>query len=195
MSVAVYEAELLDTHDQLHAYWEELEVPPGWRAEILAGTVVVSPTPSVTHNRVASALTRLMNRSEMPADRDIYQTAALQVGSTGDVYVPDLVVVPTDRLPDKGGIIPAEHALLVAEITSPSNAEHDRKRKLWGYAHGPIPLYLLVDPHADGGPQVTLYSRPEGGAYRSTHQVLYGAAITLPAPFDLTIDTSTFPTP
>jgi Uma2 family endonuclease len=194
MSVAMCETELLDTRDPLLGFWEDIEVPPGWRAEIMEGTVVVSPAPAVMHNRVANALSRLMHRSEIPETWEIYQTASLQIGTTGDIYVPDLVVYPADRLPGKGGVIQAEHALLVVEITSPSNADHDRERKLWGYAHGPVPLYLLVDPHAQQGPQVTLYSCPGAGTYRSMDRVPYGGSIVLPDPFNLTVDTTKFPT-
>jgi Uma2 family endonuclease len=192
MSVAAYETELLDhPHAQLQAIWEELDAPLGCRAEILEGTIVVAPPPANIHNTVAAALNRLLVRS-IPDHWDVHQTQALQIGSTGDIYIPDLLVFPREDIPDSGTTAPAEHALLVVEITSPSNADHDRKQKLWGYAHGPVPLYLLVDRHAKDGPHVTLYSRPESGEYQNTGRVPYGETITLPEPFDLKIDTGLF---
>ena len=194
MSVAMNETELLDPHAQVQALWEELDVPPGCRAEILEGTVVVAPSPAINHNRVAAVLNRVLMRS-IPDDWEVYQTQAVTVGSTGDRYIPDLLVYPVGRLPDEGLVLPTEHALLIVEITSPSNADHDRKRKLWGYAHGPVPLYLLIDPHAPDGPHVTLYSRPESGAYQNITRVPYGETVTLPEPFELKIDTGLFPNP
>ncbi len=192
MSVVAYETELLDPRGQLQAFWEELDVPEGWRAEILEGTVIVTPAPANRHNAVASDLHKLVNLHER-GDWLVLQNQAVQLGATGDIYIPDLVVFPRERFPDKGCIAPAEHALLVVEITSPSNADHDRKRKLWGYAHGPVPLYLLVDPHAADGPHVTLHSQPKHGVYQDTTRVPYGDHVTLPEPFDLKIDTSRFP--
>lgn len=195
MSVAVHdehETELLNPHAQVRALWEELDTPPGCRAEILEGTVVVAPPPANMHNSVAAKLNRVLARA-MPEDWDIHQTQAVEFASTGDIYIPDLMVYRAESLPAEGNVAPPEHALLVVEITSPSNADHDRKRKLWGYAHGPVPLYLLVDPHAKDGPHVTLYSRPDAGVYQNVTRVPYGEVITLPEPFDLKIDTGQFP--
>jgi Uma2 family endonuclease len=192
MSVAVYETGLLDPHAQLKAVWEELDAPQGCRAEILEGTVVVAPPPANIHNSVADLLHEQLVLAKRP-NWGIHQTQAVELASTGDVYIPDLLVYPREDLPETGVTAPAEHALLVVEITSPSNADHDRKRKLWGYAHGPVPLYLLVDRHAADGPHVTLYSRPENGAYQNMTRVPFGDTITLPEPFELKIDTGTFP--
>jgi Uma2 family endonuclease len=137
-------------------------------------------------------LTRALART-IPDDWEIFQTQAVEIGSTGDIYIPDLVVYRPQNLPSEGITASPEQALLVVEITSPSNADHDRTRKLWGYAHAPVPLYLLIDPHAKDGPHVTLYSTPESGAYQDMKRVPYGGAITLPEPFDLKIDTGQFP--
>lgn len=195
MSVAVHdehETELLDQHAQLKASWEELDLPNGWRAEILEGAIVVAPPPANIHNVASSRLTRVLARM-IPDDWEIFHTQAVEIGMTGDIYMPDLMIYPAETLPSEGYTAPPEHALLVIEITSPSNANHDRKRKLWGYAHGPVPLYLLVDPHAKDGPHVTLYSRPDAGEYQNVARVPYGETITLPEPFDLKIDTGQFP--
>ena len=195
MSVAVHdehETELLDPHAQLQAVWEELNIPEGWRAEILEGTIVVSPSPANIHNSVAAMLTELLVLAK-PLDCAVHQTQAIELASTGDLYIPDLLVYPREKMPADGYTGPAEHALLVVEITSPSNANHDRKRKLWGYAHGPVPLYLLVDRLDPDGPHVMLYAKPENGVYQSMTRVPYGEAITLPEPFDLKINTGEFP--
>lgn len=195
MSVAVHdehETELLYPRAQLYPDWEELDLPEGWRAEILEGNIVVAPPPANIHNSVAEVLHRILVRAT-PDALAIHQTQAVELGATGDIYIPDLLVYPREKTPTEGCTVPAEHALLAVEITSPSNANNDRKRKLWGYAHGPVPIYLLIDPHAADGPHVTLYSTPESGAYQDMKRVPYGGAITLPEPFDLKIDTGQFP--
>jgi Uma2 family endonuclease len=195
MSVAVHdehETELLDPHAQLQTVWEDLDVPEGWRAEILKGTIVVTPPPAFMHNRAASRLIRIFART-IPEEWEIYPEMGVLLASTGDLYIPDLTICPPGIEPVEDKVILAEHALLVVEITSPSNADNDRKRKLWGYAHGPVPLYLLVDPHAKDGPHVTLYFTPEAGRYQNSTRVRYGEVMTLPEPFDLKIDTGQFP--
>ena len=195
MSVAVHdehETELLDLRAQLRTAWEELDVREGWRAEIVKGTIVVTPPPVIIHNRAASRLIRILARA-IPDEWEIYPEVGVQIGSTGDLYIPDLTVCPPGIESAEDKVMLAEHALLVVEITSPSNADQDRKRKLWGYAHGPVPLYLLVDPHASDGPHVTLYSTPDAGVYQNSTRVRYGEVITLPEPFDLKLDTGQFP--
>ena len=195
MSVAVHdehEMELLDPYALLRTFWEDLDVPHGWRAEILEGTIVVTPPPANMHNSVAAILNELLVLAK-PAGCMVHQTQAIELASTGDVYIPDLLVYPSEKMPPDGNTAPAEHALLVIEITSPSNADHDRKRKLWGHAHGPVPIYLLVDRLDADGPHVTLYAKPENGVYQSSMRVPYGEAIMLPEPFELKIDTGEFP--
>lgn len=195
MSVAVdhvHETELLDPHAQLKTFWEELDISHGWRAEILEGTVVVTPPPANIHNTVAALLNEQLVLAK-PTGCAVHQTQAIELASTGDLYIPDLLVYPHEKTPADGYTVPAEHALLVVEITSPSNADHDRNRKLWGYAHGLVPLYLLIDPHASDGPHVALFSKPDKGIYLSMTRVPYGDPITLPEPFELKIDTGLFP--
>ncbi|WP_232306568.1 Uma2 family endonuclease [Thermobifida cellulosilytica] len=111
--------------------------------------------------------------------------------------MPDLAVVPRAAVLDGGDGLScsAEDAPLVAEIVSKSSGERDRKRKLWGYAHGPVPLYLLIDRWADEGPSVTLDEEPEQGRYRRRTTVPFGAETGLPAPFDLAVETADFPGP
>ena len=78
-------------------------------------------------------------------------------------------------------------------MTSKSSARHDRVSKPAAYATAGIPLYLLVDRWAPGGPTVTLYGEPKDDVYRVLHAVKFGDPIKLPAPFDVTIDTGEFP--
>jgi hypothetical protein len=76
---------------------------------------------------------------------------------------------------------------------SKSNASQDRVSKPAAYATAGIPLYLLVDRWAPGGPTATLYGEPEGEVYRVLRAVKFGDPIELPEPFDVIIDTGEFP--
>ena len=92
----------------------------------------------------------------------------------------------------------AKDALLVVEVASPSNGNDDRKwgRKYKAYAKGLVPIYLLVDPHAETGPSLTLFTQPNGTRYQSETTVHFGTPLRLPEPFDaVTIDLSRFPVP
>ncbi|MEU6879872.1 Uma2 family endonuclease [Streptomyces sp. NPDC046712] len=178
--------------DDLVRIWEETDAPEGCKVEIIEGIITVSPPPSNAHNRIAEKVQRRLY-SVIPEDWGIYQTLGTAIPSRDSLYIPDLAVVPEGMLSEPGNFVPAAGAELVVEVTSKSNASHDRIMKAAGYAQAGVPLYLLIDGFAPGGATVTLYGEPKGEAYRVLSAVPFGMEIRLPAPFDLTIDTRTFP--
>lgn len=178
--------------DDLVRFREEMEWPEGSKVEIIEGIVTVSPTPANQHNLIAAVVQRRLY-SAIPEDWEIFQTLSIAVPSRLGMFIPDLVVVPTGEVDGPGTYIPAAAAELVVEVTSKSNAGHDRVSKPAAYAAAGIPLYLLIDRWAPGGPTVTLYGEPQGDVYRVLHAGKFGELIVLPEPFDLKLDTSVFP--
>ncbi|MGW6394777.1 Uma2 family endonuclease [Streptomyces sp. NPDC055103] len=172
--------------------WESMDWPEGCKVEIIEGIITVAPSPTFRHNLTASKVHRRLY-SVIPEEWEVLQTQSIAVPARSGMLIPDLLVVPADVLSGPGSYIPAEAALLIAEVTSPSNANHDRIKKAAAYAQAAIPLYLLIDAYAPGGPTVTLYGEPKGNVYRTLHAVKFGGKIHLPAPFDLTLDTAEFP--
>lgn len=90
--------------DYVLGTWKNLDVPDGWRAEIVDdnGVMLVAP-PSDPHNFIAVRMTRALNRV-MPDDWDVYQTLGIQLPSVERLYVPDLVVMPES-------VVPCTHAV------------------------------------------------------------------------------------
>jgi len=75
---------------------------------------------------------------------------------------------------------------------------NDRKRglKYTAYANGTIPIYLLIDPHAEGCPPMTLFTEPTGTRYTYERVVPFGKELRLPEPFDAVVtDSSRFAGP
>ncbi|MEU3348537.1 Uma2 family endonuclease [Streptomyces sp. NPDC006700] len=179
--------------DDLVRFWEEMEWPEGGRVEIIEGIVTVSPPPSEEHNDTAELLhERLYGALPPNCDWGVYQTLGLTCPETGSLFVPVLCVVPRVAL-RRGTRVPVGEAELVVEVTSRSNANHDRTKKAHGYAVGGVPFYLLLDPWHSGRPTATLYGEPQGGAYRVLASVEYGEELKLPEPFKLVLDTGMFP--
>ncbi|MFI6104605.1 Uma2 family endonuclease [Streptomyces sp. NPDC051310] len=104
--------------------------------------------------------------------------------SRGGLFVPDLVVIAEGAVAELEGSesAPLMAAELIVEITSLSNASHDRLNKAAAYAEAEVPLHLLIDRFAPAGPAVTLYGEPEGDVYRALSSVKFGEDIHLPAP-------------
>ncbi|MER6428881.1 Uma2 family endonuclease [Streptomyces sp900105245] len=178
--------------DDLVRYWEEMEWPEGSKVEIIEGIITVSPAPAFRHNVIAARIQRRLY-SVVPGDWEIFQTLAVAVPSGLGMLIPDLVVAPVPDHPEAESHIPAALAELVVEVTSKSNARHDRVSKPAAYASAGIPLCLLVDCWAPGGPTVTLYGEPKGEVYRVLAAVKFGDPLHLPEPFGITIDTGEFP--
>ncbi|MFD5537924.1 Uma2 family endonuclease [Streptomyces sp. NPDC127079] len=178
--------------DELVRYWEEMEWPEGSKVEIIEGIITVSPAPASRHNVIAERVQRRLY-SVVPDDLGIYQTLAIAVPSRLGMLIPDLVVAPVQGCVEADSHIPAALAELVVEVTSKSNGRHDRVSKPAAYATAGIPLYLLIDRWAPGGPTATLYGEPKGDVYRVLSAVKFGDPIKLPEPFGLTIDTGEFP--
>ncbi len=178
--------------DDLVRLWEETDWPEGCKVEIIDGVITVSPPPAMDHNDIADEIQRVLY-TVIPRGWGVYQTQGVSVPSRSGIYIPDLLVAPKAALRGPGPCVPAGEAELVVEITSPSNARHDRISKAAGYARAGVPLYLLVDRWAPGGPTVTLYGEPKGDVYRVLHAGKFGDTIHLPEPFDLAVDTGVFP--
>ncbi|MER6328649.1 Uma2 family endonuclease [Streptomyces sp. NPDC001034] len=178
--------------DDLVRFWEEMKWPEGSKVEIIEGIITVSPSPAFRHNVITERVQRRLY-SVIPDDWGVFQTLAIAVPSRLGMFIPDLLVAPVGDCAETDTHIPAALAELVVEVTSRSNARHDRVSKPAAYATAGIPLYLLIDRWAPGGPTATLYGEPRGEVYRVLSAVKFGDPLKLPAPFDVTIDTGEFP--
>lgn len=189
MSTAFADSAL--TWDYLLHTWRDLEVPEGWRPELTVEGIHMTPPPGGQHNLVADVINEALVRSR-PEGCGIFQTQGVGIRQIGGIYVPDFCVAPRAVIPPGSDPVPAEHVLLAVEITSRGNADHDRKKKRWAYAHGPIPQYLLVDAFDEDGPAVSLFSDPVKGVYSRFVRFPFGEPIKIGEPFGVELDTTTF---
>ncbi|MFG3507876.1 Uma2 family endonuclease [Streptomyces sp. WAC05374] len=176
--------------------WRELDVPEGWRAEIDKGKIFLVPPPHAHHNGIAEVVQRRLYRG-LPDELGIYQTLGVHIAPLDKLYVPDLVVMPTEWIvaadPDTYDPVDASEALLIVEITSKNNATDDRTRKYHAYARALVPMYLLIDRYDTRGAMVTLFTEPQDGTYKHSEHVPFGKVLTLPEPFGVALDTAAFP--
>ncbi|GAA1908784.1 Uma2 family endonuclease [Streptomyces sodiiphilus] len=159
-----------------------LEVPEGYRVEVIDGRIVVTPPADGRH---ALALTSLMAVLMTAGARDrglhVLQGLGLYLRpGKKDFVIPDLAVVDEDflehPLPYNG--YPPDVFRLVAEVTS-SNWRDDTESKVSAYATVGVPVYLIADREHG---RVLVLSRPHHGKYQSEAEYLPGDKAQIPGP-------------
>ncbi|MDT3397766.1 Uma2 family endonuclease [Streptomyces sp. B1866] len=164
--------------------WKDMELPEGYRAEIVEGFIEVSPTGRASHariiNRLREALARHLEGSEYSAQHD------WNVIHDRKPWVPDLIVVPREDeefLTEDGLGLTAEAIQLVVEVVSPgrNHQQRDRERKRRAYATAGIPVYVIIDDYDNHGTVTVLTSpSPKEGLYAASTRVPYGTDAEIP---------------
>jgi Uma2 family endonuclease len=153
--------------------------------EIVDGMVVVSPSASKRHNRLARVLANALDAAAGPdwnADTD-FDVRLQDVPLTN--RRPGVVVYRAETI----NLTPTrpEHVLLVAEVVSPGSETTDRIVKVDQYAKASIPFYWRIEQAATGVPIVYTYVLdPAGRAYRDGD--VFTGVIKAAAPFPVTVD-------
>ncbi|WP_328652222.1 Uma2 family endonuclease [Micromonospora sp. NBC_00330] len=150
------------------------------RIELLDGSLLVGPPPSVRHQVIVGGLAASLEPGCAAADRTLLPVINLRLNSTR-ILNPDLVV--TAELDLTADCVPAVAALLVGEVSAPHTATIDRVLKPHLYAAAGVRWYLLVEQESL---TVNLYQL-QGAHYveRSTTRV--GEALELAEPVQATI--------
>ncbi len=74
----------------------------------------------------------------------------VQLEATGDIVRPDVIGWRRERVPERPTGFPVMHRPdWICEVLSPSNASHDRVRKLGVYHRAEVPHYWIVDPREE----------------------------------------------
>lgn len=181
MSVATVHPEPW-TIDALYALPED-----GMRHELLDGTLLVTPPPSVPHQLAARRLVAAL-ADAAPADVEVLEAVgvALPVG----LLVPDVVVAKAAAVHTAARELAAGDVLAVAEIVSPSSRTNDRRWKPEAYAEAGIGVFIRVElDTAEGQPEVIVHELSSDG-YRVTGIARAREPSTVAVPFPLTITAS-----
>ncbi|WP_439082352.1 Uma2 family endonuclease [Streptomyces sp. WL006] len=153
--------------------------------EIADGMVVVSPSASKRHNRLARILANALDAAAGPdwnADTD-FDVRLQDVPLTN--RRPDVIVYRAETI-DLTPTRP-EHVLLVVEVVSPGSETTDRIVKVDQYAKAGIPFYWRVEQAVTGVPIVYTYVLdPATKAYRDGE--MFTGTVRATAPFSITVD-------
>ncbi|WP_344962147.1 Uma2 family endonuclease [Streptomyces thioluteus] len=126
---------------------EELaERIPGYRVEILGGSIVVTPPPDLRHARALTGLTLAFSSAETEETLVVQGVGVWLPDGPFDHAIPDLAIVDADaeRHPVEKTYYDPAAFRMVLEVTS-TNYLQDIRTKVIAYAIAKIPVYVIVD--------------------------------------------------
>ncbi|MGX9887500.1 Uma2 family endonuclease [Streptomyces sp. NPDC002276] len=171
---------------------DELQVPPGYRVEIIRGNIVLSPWPPGYYARVMNQVCEQLS-SHLPEGHIACSGRLLYVFPSAErAYEPDIHVVHRRKLRTTSNRMDGTALSFVAELTLPSTRDVDFTDKVETYGKAGVPVYLLLDMQEE---QATVYWTPSAKGYESCSTRPFGGRLSIPAPFDCTLDTTGFEPP
>lgn len=122
----------------------------GYRYEVIAGVLYVSPPPSIRHQRISIALVgHFLDFLKMqPLGEILTAPVGVRLPRQPVPLQPDIVFIRTERLGMVGEAYVEGAPDLLVEILSPSNWLYDRREKMQAYQEAGVAEYWIVDPHA-----------------------------------------------
>ncbi|MFE2329713.1 Uma2 family endonuclease [Streptomyces sp. NPDC059385] len=170
--------------------FEDLEVPEGFKAELLRGDIVMMAGPDRVHNRIVLSVL-----DQIPRERwERLQTQDIAIPGESSEPQPDLVVLELGSEPGPGRLIPAPAVTLLLEVVSKNSAVADYGIKRSMYAAGQVPAYLIIDPFEA---ECLLLTEPAGSGedadYKVERRAKFGESVRLPG-LDVDLDTGDFGT-
>jgi len=176
--------ELLDTLDK----WDV----PGFRAEVIRGTIVLSPWSKGYYEDVMELICDQL-RPHMPEGHRISCSPFLYVFPGEErAYGPDIHVAPRQIFRTTSTRLDGEALTLAAELTSSATRDDDLTDKVVVYGRAGVPVYLLLDMQEE---QATVFWDPSPKGYESRQTRPFGEKLDLPAPFGCSLDTTGFRAP
>ncbi|MFR9676088.1 Uma2 family endonuclease [Streptomyces sp. TR06-5] len=166
-----------------------MEVPAGYRAEIIGGNIVMSPWSQKAYWPIMRSIRAQLESHAPPGHAADSSPFLFAFPALERAYGPDVYVVAESAFQGRGRYVDGEALSLVAELTSDSTRDTDWDDKAPAYGRAGVPVYLLLDMQEE---TATVLWQPTAHGYVSRLTVPFGERLRIPAPFDCDLDTSTF---
>lgn len=164
------------------AEWDELPAEGVYRrAELDEGVVVLAPTPTGPHQRVAQRLAHVLDAA-LPVSLTAVEAIDVElVELPATVRQSDVLVIPEEVFQTGRHRYVNADLLLAVEIVSPGSRSRDRVLKLHQYGAAGIPCYWLIDLEREPSLVVCSDPRPSGG-YATTVEYRRDEEVALALP-------------
>lgn len=113
------------------------------RVELSDGVMLVTPSPTIGHQRIAYLLWRWL---EDHAPRELVPSVATGVViDAGQTFEPDVLLLHAEHVNRDSHYSTPDHVALVVEVVSPGTRRRDRWEKPIGYAQAGIAHYWRIE--------------------------------------------------
>lgn len=167
-----YESDEL-TLDRMFELLEEMPVPEGYKVEIVAGSIFMSPQQDTHWEIILQVIEQL--RTRYPRKR-VKSDVRIDFPGYLNGFACDVVALSEDATKDSKGRWHYKDVEFVTEVISKSTAANDYGPKKTAYATANVPVYLIVDPYTG---RCHAYTEPKDGDYSIKLTVIFGAKIDL----------------
>ena len=150
----------MQTVAKKYTYEDYAQLPEGAPYQLIGGELVMSPSPTPTHQRILRKLARALDRfvEENALGEILFAPMDVYFSET-DTPQPDLLFISKERLGIIGEQMIEGSPDLIMEILSPSTAYYDLKDKKRLYEASGVKEYWIVDPKAQ---EIEVYEFVEG---------------------------------
>jgi len=170
---------------------EGLDVP-GYQAEVIRGSIVLSPWSRGYYRRVMKLVCTQLE-PHLPEGHVLERAPYLFVfPGDSSAYGPDVFAAHEDVFETEAVHLDGAALSFVAELTSPSTRNNDLTDKVEVYARAGVAVYLILDMQAR---EAIVYGSPSAKGYQIRINKPFGEEIPVPAPFDCVLDTAEFHRP
>ncbi|WP_338897586.1 Uma2 family endonuclease [Streptomyces sp. TG1A-60] len=190
MTVLEDRIDMADINEQtLDELFGQMSVPEGYKAEIVEGTIYMSPQRDVHWKTILAILQVLMERF----GRGVNVLSDVRIDFPGRLngYAPDVAKLRDDAEKDTKGRWRFQDVEFIAEVISTDTAKNDYGPKKTAYALAEVPVYLIADPYVG---KCRLYTQPKDGDYVSDLSITYGGDVDMTITLlGLVLPTAEFP--
>jgi Uma2 family endonuclease len=123
-----------------------LNLPEGTACQLIAGEIIMTPSPIPLHQLVIMELSFQMLQFVKSKDKGRVLAAPLDVSfNEENIFQPDILFIRKDNLSIIGEKMIEGVPDLVVEVLSPSSAYHDLRTKFRVYEQSGVQEYWIVD--------------------------------------------------
>lgn len=179
--------------DEMFDLLERMPVPEGYKAEIVEGTVTMSPQ-RTGHWEIIRRIVRALE-DQFGMDAQVLSDVRIDFPGHENGFSPDVALLTDDAefvQPDGRRGWRYQDVQFVAEVISRGTSANDYGPKRDAYAVAEVPVLLIADPYTA---TCHVHTHPKEGEYQSRLTAKFGEEIDLTGTvLELTLSTAEFPT-